>query len=278
MPTTPRIGSLFTGTGALDMAVQQVLGGEVAWHCQYDPDDEHQFAAHLLRHWWPGVPNLGDITAVDFTQVEPVDILTGGFPCQDVSLAGRRTGLRAGTRSGLWSHFARAIEELRPRLVVIENTRGLLSAPADSDMEPCPWCLGDTGGEPPLRALGAVLADLAELGLDAEWVGLPASSIGAPHERWREFVLAWPADAQGPGLEVGREGRAARVRAVAEDSDVAAGHQWRLAAPGQTEGWRSRSDVGGRGGAPAADAPSADSAGDGWFEGGGRISAARRGI
>lgn len=223
--TAPHIGSLFTGTGALDMAVQNVFGGDIAWHCQYDPDDKHQFAAHLLAHRWHGVPNLGDITTVDFTHVEPIDILTGGFPCQDVSLAGRRAGLRAGTRSGLWSHFARAIAELRPQLVVIENTRGLLSAPADSDMEPCAWCLGDTEGEPPLRALGAVLADLAELGLDAEWIGLPASSIGAPHERWREFLLAWPSDTQGPGLEVGREGRSARLGQVAADADHVGGHR-----------------------------------------------------
>jgi DNA (cytosine-5)-methyltransferase 1 len=203
---TPRIGSLCTGYGGLDLAVQQVFGGTVAWHFQYEPpdkdgrEDKNQYAAQILTHHWPTIPNHGDITAIDFAQVEPVDILTAGFPCQDVSLAGRRAGLTEGTRSGLWLHVVRAIEELRPRLVVIENVRGLLSAKADSDLEPCTWCVGDAGDEPLLRALGAVLADLARLGFDAQWGVLRASAVGAPHQRERVFLLAWPADAQGAGL------------------------------------------------------------------------------
>lgn len=224
MPTTPRIGSLFTGTGALDLAVQRVFGAEVAWHCQYDPTDPHQYAARILAHHWPTVQNLGDVTGVDWAQVERVDILTAGFPCQDVSLAGKRAGIAEGTRSGLWSHVVRCIEILRPSLVILENVRGILSAPADGDLEPCPWCLGDTGSESHLRACGAVLADLAGLGLDAEWQGLPASAVGAPHERWRWFCLAWPADAAGSGLEVGREGRSARRGAVVADADVIGSH------------------------------------------------------
>lgn len=202
---TIRIGSLCTGYGGLDIAVQQVFGGTVVWHSQYEPPDKHgredknQYAAQILAHHWPTIPNHGDLTAIDFAQVEPVDILTAGFPCQDVSLAGRRAGIAEGTRSGLWLHVARAIEELQPRLVVIENVRGLLSAPADSDLEPCTWCVGDAGDEPLLRALGAVLADLVRLGFDAEWACVRASEVGAPHQRERVFLLAWPAHAQGAG-------------------------------------------------------------------------------
>jgi DNA (cytosine-5)-methyltransferase 1 len=112
-------------------------------------------------------------------------------PCQDVSHAGKRTGLRPDTRTGLWTHMVYAISQLRPRYVVAENVRGLLSASADSDLEPCPWCVGGAAdGEPDLRALGAVLGDLAELGYDARWVGLRAADVGAPHGRFRVFILA----------------------------------------------------------------------------------------
>ncbi|MFF4757810.1 DNA cytosine methyltransferase [Streptomyces sp. NPDC001292] len=92
-------------------------------------------------------------------------------------------------------HVARAVEALRPCLVVIENVRGLLTSPAGSpsDVEPCPWCLGDTAGQPALRALGAVLGSLAELGYDAKWLVLRASDVGAPHRSERAFLAAWPA-------------------------------------------------------------------------------------
>lgn len=203
---TPRIGSLFSGYGGLDMAVRNVLGGEVAWFSEYEPPTAKtpkptQSAARVLAYRYPDVPNLGDITAVDWARVAPVDVLTGGFPCTDVSAAGQRLGMKPGTRSGLWSHMAYAVSQLRPRLVVIENVRGLLSSDAERavgddgascDLEPCPWCLGDDEGRP-LRALGCVLADLADLGFDARWRGLRASGIGAPHARYRVVVLAWPA-------------------------------------------------------------------------------------
>ena len=189
-----KIGSLFSGYGGLDTGVRMVLGGEVAWHCENDPS-----AAAVLAHHWPDLPNHGDITTVDWAAVEPVDVLTGGFPCQDVSVAGLRGGLSTGNRSGLWSQMAYAIAQLRPELVVIENVRGLLSARSDSDLEPCPWCLGDPPRRPSLRALGAVLGDLADLGYDAAWCCLRASDVGAPHRRERVFVLASPsADAPGP--------------------------------------------------------------------------------
>lgn len=195
----PRIGSLCTGYGGLDEAVQQVFGGRTVWHADPGPG-----ATAILAHHWPDVPNLGDISAVDWQQAEQVDVLTAGFPCQDVSRAGKRAGLKPGTRSGLWHEVARAIDNLNPDLVVIENVRGILSEDGHGNVEPCPWCVGDRGDEPVLRALGVVLGDLADLGFDAEWVGVPASAIGAAHERWREFIIAWPAAAHagGTGLEV----------------------------------------------------------------------------
>lgn len=182
-----KIGSLFSGYGGLDLAVAKVLDAEVAWHCEWE-----DAPSKILERHFPGVPNYQDVTKVDFSAVEPVDILTGGFPCQDLSLAGKRAGLKEGTRSGLWSEFARAIETIKPRLVVIENVRGLLSATAHSPVEYCSWCMGDNTGEPALRALGAVLGDLADFGYDAKWTGVRAADAYAPHNRFRVFIIAYP--------------------------------------------------------------------------------------
>ncbi|WP_189062024.1 DNA cytosine methyltransferase, partial [Longimycelium tulufanense] len=119
-----RIGSLFSGYGGLcELAVAPLLGGNVVWHCDSDPA-----AAAVLAHHRPHTPNLGDISQVAWSAVEPVEVLVGGFPCQDLSSAGRRAGLTPGTRSGLWAHMATAVDRLRPSLVVFENVRGLLSA------------------------------------------------------------------------------------------------------------------------------------------------------
>ncbi len=203
-----RVGSLFSGYGGLDLAVEEVFDARTVWFSEINEPVGRVFAHH-----WPDAPNLGDITAMNWNIVEPVDVLCGGLPCQDVSTVGKMAGLKPGTRSGLWSHMATAVETLRPEYVVIENVRGLLSAPAirpapegDDDerrnpelatsggatlrgLEPDPLGLGD---EPtrPLRALGAVLGDLADLRYDARWIGLPASAIGAPHPRFRIFILA----------------------------------------------------------------------------------------
>lgn len=193
-----RIGSLFSGYGGLDSGIASVLGGETAWVSDIDPG-----AVRILAHRYPDAPNLGDITAVDWSQVEPVDIITGGFPCQDVSHAGARGGLKDGTRTGLWSVMRDAIATIRPRLVVAENVRGLLSADADSSVEPCPWCMGDPDTSRPMRALGAVLADLADIGYDAFWCGLRAADVGAPHGRFRVFIFAFPADAESDGWNEG---------------------------------------------------------------------------
>ena len=184
-----KIGSLFSGYGGLDLAVSAVTGAEVAWHCEWE-----DAPAAILEKNFPGIPNYRDVSKVDWHKVEPVDILTGGFPCQDLSLAGKRAGLKDGTRSGLWSEFYKAIDVLRPKLVVIENVRGILSAKADNGMEYSEEDLATFNGQPPIRALAAVLGDLADIGYDARWEGLRASDAGAPHSRFRVFIIAYPSD------------------------------------------------------------------------------------
>jgi DNA (cytosine-5)-methyltransferase 1 len=184
-------GSLFSGAGMLDEGVQSVLGGKLSWYAEFDAA-----ASKVMAHHYPGIPNLGDVTKVDWASVPHVDVLTGGSPCQDLSHAGKRAGMTAGTRSNLWVQMREAIAVLRPRLVVWENVRGALSASADSDLEPCPGCVGDPDDGPVLRALGRVLGDLAELGYDARWYGLRAADVGAPHGRFRIFLFAVPADAK----------------------------------------------------------------------------------
>lgn len=279
--TSPRVLSLFTGTGALDMAVLEVLGGTVVAHAEHEPASQRtprprQAAARVLAHHHPDVPNLGDVTRVHWPTAHGVlgrvDVITAGFPCQDVSLAGLRLGIDHDTRSGLWAQVAAAVDEFRPALVVIENVRGLLSAranhPAHSLVEPCPWCVGDDAGDP-LRALGAVLGDLADLGYDASWQLLRASDVGAPHERARVFVIAWPGRAPADAEDLGRErGRRARRRrggpanggaAAAADprvegpQDRLQGRQERPGAPGDGAAERRRA------GAPAdADGPAVE--------------------
>jgi len=189
-----KIGSLFSGAGGLDMAVEDIFGGNVVWHCEQD-----KAASKVLAHRWPGVPNLGDITTVDWTAVEPVDVLCGGFPCTDVSAAGKRAGIAEGTRSGLWSEMAVAIGVLRPSIVIIENVRGLLSARAHRNVEFADTTLGDQSERHVLRAAGAVLGDLADLGYDAQWATVAAGDVGAPHRRERVFIVASSADASGDG-------------------------------------------------------------------------------
>lgn len=181
-----KIGSLFSGYGGLDIAVEHHFNAETVWHAEFEDAPSKVLAAH-----WPGVPNHRDVSVIDWTAVEPVDIITGGFPCQDVSMAGKRAGMVEGTRSNLWGAMRTAIETIRPQYAVIENVRGLLSAKAqsDSDLEQRPGFMGD---EPnvTLRAIGRVLGDLVDIGFNAEWYGLRAADIGAPHSRYRVFILA----------------------------------------------------------------------------------------
>ena len=182
------IGSLFSGYGGLDLAVEQVTGATPAWLVEFD-----EAPSKILAHHWPDVPNYGDVTAVQWDEVPRVDIVTGGSPCQDLSQAGKRAGMSEGTRSNLWVNMREAINTIRPRLVVWENVQGALSAKAtsDSDMGRDGRPVGDGGGGH-LRALGRVLGDLAEIGYDAQWTTVRASDVGAPHHRARVFLIAWP--------------------------------------------------------------------------------------
>ncbi|RFU88281.1 DNA cytosine methyltransferase [Streptomyces triticagri] len=230
------IGSLFSGVGGLDLGVTAAIGGRTAWHAEQDPH-----AAQVLARHWPSVPNLGDITAIHWSDIEPVCVLTAGFPCQDLSIAGPRTGLTSSTRSGLWRHVVTAIDTLRPCLVVIENVRGLLSTRAGAHalrhVEPCPRCMGNPPTPPDLRALGVVLADLADLGYDTRWTCLRASDIGAPHARARVFLVAWP--------------RTPSHAPAPEDPDREPGPQRRLPTPHQTQTRRPRAHPGRRGRTPS---------------------------
>ncbi|WP_240799747.1 DNA cytosine methyltransferase [Streptomyces sp. A1277] len=169
-PYGPRIGSLCTGYGGLDMAVQAVFGGTTAWVSDIDPG-----ASRILAHHQPDVPNLGDLTAIDLDAVEPVDILTAGYPCQPFSNAGKRKG--TADERHIWPWIARALGVLRPRVAIFENVAGHVRLGFDT-----------------------VLADLAALGFDAEWCTVRASEIGAAHQRNRLFLLAWPADTGSKGL------------------------------------------------------------------------------
>ncbi len=194
------VGSLFAGIGGFDLGFERA-GMRTLWFCEQDP-----FCQRVLAKHWPGVPIYDDVRALvadadgrglsepDLCAQQPqraeavctsqglrsvpvpvpyVDVLCGGFPCQDLSVAGRGAGLD-GERSGLWSEYARLIRELRPRYVVVENVAALLS-----------------------RGLGRVLGDLAACGYDAEWDCIPASAVGAPHRRDRVWLVAYP-DAHHP--------------------------------------------------------------------------------
>lgn len=166
----PTIGSLCSGYGGLDIAVMSVLGGRLAWVAE---NDRH--AAAILAARFPEAVNLGDITVTDWSKVPAVDVLTAGFPCQDISCAGKRAGLTEGTRSVIWVHVAEAVRVLHPRLVVVENVAALRT-----------------------RGLDRVLGDLAEAGYDAVWRCVRASDVGAPHRRERLFLLAWLGAGPGP--------------------------------------------------------------------------------
>lgn len=167
------LGSLCTGYGGLDLAAADVLDVRPVWVADPAPG-----AVAVLAHHFPTVPNLGDITATDFRQVPRVDVLCAGFPCQDLSYAGRGAGIREGTRSGLWHIIADAVGVLRPRYLILENVAAIIARRPGLDV---------------------VLGDLADLGFAAEWTCLRASDVGAPHPRNRWFLVAEDADSAACG-------------------------------------------------------------------------------
>jgi len=167
----PRIGSFCTGIAGLDLATSAHFGADIVWHCEFDAAPSKVLARHF-----PDVPNHGDITATDWADVAPIDILTAGYPCQPFSTAGQRKGNK--DERHIWPAIQNAIGHLRPHTIVLENVRGHLS-------------LG----------FADVLADLAGLGFDAEWGTFRSSDVGAPHRRERLYVVATSADADGIGSE-----------------------------------------------------------------------------
>ena len=158
-----KIGSLCSGYGGLDMAVEAFYGAETAWMCDID-----KYASIVIKERW-GVPNLGDMKEVDWSNVEPVDILTAGYPCQPFSTAGQRKG--SADERHLWPYIKEIISYLQPSRVILENVRGHLT-------------LG----------FKEVLQDLTQIGYDARWAIVRASDVGAPHRRERLFCVAQPTD------------------------------------------------------------------------------------
>jgi DNA (cytosine-5)-methyltransferase 1 len=180
-----RYGSLFSGIGGIDLGLD-LAGFECAWQVEID-----DYCREVLEAHWPNTKRYSDIYKVKGTEVEPVDILCGGFPCQPVSLAGKRGGVD--DERWLWDEFYRLICELRPRWVVAENVPGLLSA--------------NSG-----RAFAGVLRDLAKSGYDVVWDLFPAGGpggVGAPHKRTRVFIVAKLADTKGKrhGRRTGKKRR-----------------------------------------------------------------------
>jgi DNA (cytosine-5)-methyltransferase 1 len=185
-------GSLFAGIGGFDLGFERA-GLRCKWQVEIDP-----FCRRVLAKHWPAVHRHDDVRT--FPDGDPeafkVDVICGGFPCQDISLAGRRAGLK-GERSGLWSEFARIIRVLRPQFVVVENVPGLLAPEKEEEQ----------------AAIGCVVGELAECGYDAEWACLPASAFGSTQQRFRVFIVAY-SQGQRDGFRVlpkgwGQEGEGA---------------------------------------------------------------------
>jgi DNA (cytosine-5)-methyltransferase 1 len=159
---TLTVGSLFSGIGGIDLGLE-LAGMKVRWQVEIDP-----WCQRVLEKHWPNVDRYEDVREVGAHNLERVDVIAGGFPCQDISDAGKRQGI-GGARSGLWADFARIIRELRPRYVFVENVAALR-----------------------LRGLDVVLSDLSAIGYDAEWDCIPAAAVGAPHLRNRLWLVAYP--------------------------------------------------------------------------------------
>lgn len=157
------VGSLFAGIGGLELGLERA-GMQVEWQVEID-----DYCRKVLAKHWPEVKRYEDIRDVGAHNLEPVDLICGGFPCQPHSLAGKRKA--SDDERDLWGEFARLIREVKPRWVLAENVPGLLSS--------------ESG-----RFFGRVLRDLASCGYYAEWDCIPAASVGAPHLRYRVFIVA----------------------------------------------------------------------------------------
>jgi DNA (cytosine-5)-methyltransferase 1 len=158
----PTMGSLFAGIGGFDLGFERA-GFDVAWQVEIDP-----WCHKVLAKNFPNAERFEDVREVGKHNLKHVDVLCGGFPCQDISNAGLRAGIE-GKRSGLWSEYVRIVGELRPKFVLVENVAALLG-----------------------RGLSRVVGDLAEIGYDAEWEVVSAADVGAPHLRERVWIMAYP--------------------------------------------------------------------------------------
>lgn len=159
-----RVLDLFSGIGGFSLGLEKTGGFETAAFCEID-----KAAQSVLKKHWSNVPIFEDVSTLKAKDLDgSIDVICGGFPCQDISLAGKGAGL-AGERSGLWFEFHRLIQEIQPKWVIAENVSALRS-----------------------RGLDEVLRSLAEIGYDAEWHCIPASAIGAKHKRDRIWIIAYP--------------------------------------------------------------------------------------
>jgi len=189
---------LFSGIGGFSLGLERTSGFQTVAFCEIEP-----FPRSVLKKHWPNVPVYEDVKTLSAERLKAdgitVDVICGGFPCQDISLAGKGAGLE-GERSGLWFQFHRLIKEIRPRYAIIENVSALRS-----------------------RGLDQVLGSLAEIGYDAEWHCIPASAIGAPHRRDRIWIVAYPNQQRGRGkqsIQIGASGEA-RDQSCGGRQDVA---------------------------------------------------------
>lgn len=169
---------IFSGIGGFSIGLEATSMQTVAF-CEINP-----FCRKILKKHWPSVPIFSDITTIDKKDLKTlprIDIIAGGFPCQDILVAGKGGGIKA-KRSGLWKEFARLINDIRPKYAIIENVANLRS-----------------------KGFINVLQDLWEIGYDAEWHCIPASAFGAPHRRDRIWIIAYPSCISKVGLSIGKE-------------------------------------------------------------------------
>lgn len=195
------VGSTFSGVGGFDLGFERA-GMRVLWQAEID-----EWCRRVLRGHWPDAAIYDDVRAVN-GEAEPVDLLCGGFPCQDLSVAGKRAGFK-GERSSLFFEFARIADELRPRWIVLENVVGLLSSAEGRDF-------------------GILLSTLAEIGYGCSWRVVDARYFGVPQRRRRVFIVGC----------LGDDGeRAVRALGAGGEGNLAAGRcSWQNAAAGAVGG------------------------------------------